>query len=64
MKQRQMARLLGISDSYMTDLVKGIRTPSLILAFRIELATDGQVTAVSWVADELMAATPSDRDVA
>ncbi|GAA6190872.1 helix-turn-helix transcriptional regulator [Phaeobacter sp. NW0010-22] len=43
------AKRLGVSRSYMSDLLNGNRIPSLELAAKIERLTAGKVTAVSWV---------------
>lgn len=40
---------LGISRSYLSDLLNGHKTPSLELAVAIERATGGHVPANSWV---------------
>ena len=40
---------LGISKSFLSDLLNGNRTPSLDLAVRIERATGGRVPAASWI---------------
>ena len=47
--RRAWARRLDISESYLSDLLSGKKTPSLALAARIERETGGAVTAVSWV---------------
>lgn len=41
---------LGISRSYLSDLLNGNKTPSLELAVQIERATGGAVLATSWIA--------------
>jgi DNA-binding transcriptional regulator YdaS (Cro superfamily) len=48
-KGSALAASLGISPSYLSDMKKGNRRPSLKLAFAIEEATGGQVPARSWV---------------
>ncbi len=40
---------LGVSRSYLSDILNGNKTPSLDLAVRIERLTDGAVPARSWV---------------
>lgn len=51
LKQRDVARQLGISGGYLSELVNGIKTPSLDLAVAIERLTQGAVPAASWVPD-------------
>jgi DNA-binding transcriptional regulator YdaS (Cro superfamily) len=40
---------LGVSRSYLSDLLNGNKTPSLELAVQIERATGGAVPASSWI---------------
>ena len=47
-KQRDLALRIGISAGYLSDLAKGIKTPSLELAFSIERVTCGAVPVASW----------------
>jgi transcriptional regulator with XRE-family HTH domain len=56
------AERLGVSRSYLSDLLNGNRTPSLELAARIERMTGGEVPAVSWVPAPVT--TPSGEDAA
>ena len=51
-KGSALARAVGISASYLSDIKKGNRVPSLRVAFAIERATNGAVPAKSWVKDE------------
>ncbi len=44
---KQFASDLGISTSYLYQLLRGERKPSLELAYRIEKHTEGEVTAGS-----------------
>jgi len=46
------ARQIGISPSYLSDLLSGRRTPALELAFHIECKTNGRVPAFSWIKDK------------
>ena len=46
--QREIARAVGASPSYINELCKELKTPSLKMAFAIERATDGAVLAASW----------------
>lgn len=43
------AEKLGISKSYLSDILNWNRTPSLELAVRIERLTSGAVPCTSWV---------------
>lgn len=43
------AERLGISRSYLSDILAGNKTPSLALAVRIQAETEGRVTCESWV---------------
>jgi len=51
-QRKDWADLLKISTSYLSLLEAGRKTPSLDLAVRIERATNGAVSATSWIADE------------
>lgn len=46
-----LAQAIGISPSYLSDIKKGNRVPSLKVAFAIEDATKGAVPARSWVSE-------------
>lgn len=48
-KATALAEAVGISPSYLSDMKKGNRVPSLRVAFAIEEATDGAVPARSWL---------------
>jgi transcriptional regulator with XRE-family HTH domain len=48
-KANALAEAVGISPSYLSDIKKGYRAPSLRVAFAIEDATQGAVPARSWV---------------
>jgi DNA-binding transcriptional regulator YdaS (Cro superfamily) len=48
-KAKPLAEAVGISQSYLSDMKKGNRTPSLRVALAIEDATNGAVPARSWV---------------
>jgi transcriptional regulator with XRE-family HTH domain len=52
-KAKELAEQIGISASFLSDMKKGNRTPGLKVAFALEDATGGAVTARSWL-------TPSD----
>lgn len=47
--QRAFADKLGVSPSYLNELVKNLKQPRLDLAFRIERITKGAVPARSWI---------------
>jgi transcriptional regulator with XRE-family HTH domain len=47
-KATALAQAVGISASYLSDIKKGNRVPSLRVAFAIEDATNGAVPARSW----------------
>jgi len=53
-----MARELGVSKSYMTELCSGEKTPGLQLALRIQAATGGLVPATSWLRSPSSAPQP------
>ena len=48
-KANALAEAIGISPSYLSDIKKGNRVPSLRVAFAIEDATSGAVPARSWL---------------
>ena len=50
-KANALAEAIGISPSYLSDIKKGNRVPSLRVAFAIEDATQGAVPARSWVGE-------------
>ncbi len=45
------AEEIGISRSYLSEILSGNRRPSLELAVAIERKTSGAVLASSWIAD-------------
>lgn len=45
----EWAKRLGISRSYLSDILNGHKTPSLELAAQIEELTSGKVMAAQWV---------------
>ncbi|MGR3498221.1 MAG: helix-turn-helix transcriptional regulator [Limimaricola soesokkakensis] len=47
--QRAFADKIGVSPSYLNELVKNLKQPRLDLAFEIERVTHGAVPARSWV---------------
>ena len=53
---------LGISKSFLSDLLNGNRTPSLELAVRIERMTEGAVPAACWIPLPSAVATASDAE--
>jgi transcriptional regulator with XRE-family HTH domain len=61
----QWADRLGISRSYLSDILNGNKMPSLVLATAIERETGGQVLATSWVpeaAPRPVAPTPTPEE--
>lgn len=54
---------LGISRSYLSDILNGNKIPSLELAAKIERATGGAVMASSWIVDPAPS-TPRAEDAA
>jgi transcriptional regulator with XRE-family HTH domain len=48
--QTKWAERLGISRSYLSDILAGNKTPSLALAVKIMTETGGRVSCESWVA--------------
>lgn len=47
--QSAFAQRVGVSRSYMSEIVSGIRTPRLQLALQIQTASGGQVDIASLV---------------
>ncbi len=41
--QREFARAIGVSASYMNEIVRGAKSPSLSIAAKIEAHTNGEV---------------------
>ena len=50
-KAADLAKAVGVSDAFISDLRHGKRTPSLQVAFAIERETGGDVPVKAW--DEL-----------
>lgn len=48
-RQSDLAKKVGVSFGYMSELVAGGKTPGLELAVRIEDATGGAVRARDWI---------------
>lgn len=48
-RQSALAATLGINRGYMSQLVSGLKIPSLPLAARIEQATGGAVPVGCWI---------------
>jgi DNA-binding XRE family transcriptional regulator len=48
-KQRGVAEKLHISTSTLHDIIRKDHTPSLLLAYEIELYTKGAVTLYDWI---------------
>jgi len=51
-KRNEFARSVGISAPYLTQILGGLKRPSLALAFRIEQITQGAVPASCWVSHQ------------
>lgn len=43
MAQRQFAADVGVSPSYMNEIVQGVKSPSMKVAAKIEMLTQGRV---------------------
>lgn len=50
-KKGDFAKDIGISPSFLSQILSNRRKPSLKLALAIDKATDGEVPASSWVED-------------
>ena len=48
LRQAALARTLGISRAYMSELVKGVKFPGRDLAVKIERETGGAVPVCCW----------------
>lgn len=49
LRQADLAQMVGVRQTTISRLARGILTPSLDLAFAIERATKGAVPAAAWV---------------
>ncbi|WP_190305653.1 helix-turn-helix domain-containing protein [Roseicitreum antarcticum] len=47
--QREFARAVEVSASYMNEIVQGAKTPSMSVAAKIEALTDGEVRMASLI---------------
>lgn len=56
--QAEFARRIGVSKSYMSELLSGGKTPSLSLALKIADATRGSVPVEAWASATRPAAIP------
>lgn len=54
--QGQLARLLGITDAYLSQILNGLRRPGFTLAAKIQRVTG--IPAVSWVTSRLVNKKP------
>jgi transcriptional regulator with XRE-family HTH domain len=59
MKQDQLADLLSVSEVYVSQILKGIRTPGLANAFLIERHTG--ISAEAWLLSEVSASKTTRR---
>lgn len=57
LSQSEWAKRLGISRSYLSDILSGNKTPSLALAVKIQAETAGEVSCESWISRH---ATPKE----
>lgn len=64
LKQADFAAALGISQGLVSKLARGLVTPSLDLAFRIEWETGGKVPASQWVTPSPVEGHDSGEDAA
>ncbi len=55
-KQRDFAAMVDVSPSFLNEIIKGVKTPGLSLAFRIQRQTSGKVKAEQWAVEEKGAA--------
>lgn len=58
LRQNQFAADLGISDAYLSQILKNLRRPSYDLMCRIAVATDNAVPLEAWASE------PSAEDAA
>ena len=58
--QAQIAEMFGISASYLSQIASGKRLPALDLAARIEAATGGAVTAISFASHRIAPVSAPD----
>jgi transcriptional regulator with XRE-family HTH domain len=56
LRQVRIADKLGVTPGYVCQLISGEKRPSLELAAKIELATDGAVSMRDWFTPEEIAA--------
>ena len=47
--KRSFAKRIGISENYLSEISRFVRQPSLDVAYKIWLATDGQIPMQYWV---------------
>lgn len=55
--QVEFARRVGLSASYLNEIVRGVKTPALKVAIDIERETDGKVSIASLLVTEKGAVT-------
>lgn len=58
--QAQIAEMFGLSASYLSQIASGKRLPALDVAARIEAATGGVVTAVSFASHRIAPVSAPD----
>ena len=49
LSQAQFSEMIGVSQSFVSQLVNGERLPSLTIATKIRVATNGAVTESDWI---------------
>lgn len=47
-RQTEFAKQLGISDTYLSQILSGLRCPSISVAVAIERETSGNVAVAEW----------------
>lgn len=52
LKQRDFAARLGVSASYLNEIVRRVKSPPIKLAAQIEVATEGAVPMAVWAPEE------------
>lgn len=55
---KEFANLIGISTSYLYQLLRGERKPSLELAHKIEEVTEGEISVACWFSFDIKKKKP------
>ena len=61
LKQRDFAAELGVSASYLNEIVRRVKLPTITLAAQIEAKTSGAVPIAVWVPEKYKF-PPSERE--